>query len=1049
ADTREAWEIKLGPSTSYPTWKEFEEFVTGHSRAWESLASASSQPMKEKGRLSYSKGKPDAKARSLVAIAPSSKGSVECPVCKSSHFLSNCPKYLSQPLERRKRTAIKLDLCFNCLGKHFISRCQKASPSDQIERVVSQKPITLLATCQVQIGTCDGDFVIARALLDPGSELSFITENLVHRLRLTRKAASIPLLGIGGTYSGRTKGFVDIVLHSLLDTADSYALQAFILPRLTFEIPSSSVTSTSWTHLKDLPLADPHFSKPGLIHIIIGADHYGQIIKPELRKGEPSSPIAQLTLFGWIVYGPVAPGISERGSYHCHVDRDLQNLLTCFWKQEDIPKTVEKFLNSDEADCEAHFRSTVSRDSSGRYIVRLPLKSPATLLGDSTAIAFRCLSRLLKRLEREPSYSKLYTEFLHEYQTLGHMISVPESEVDASPVFYLPHHGVMRENSQTTKLRVVFNGSSPTSNGLSLNDILHTGAKLQTNIFDVLLRFRSHQYVFSSDITKMYRNILVHADDQNLQRILWHDSNGKLRSYKLTTVTYGLNCAPFLALRVIQQLIDDEGHRFPKAIPSLSRERYVDDIFGGADSLDEIQEVMTQVHQLCMAGGFPLQKWSSNCPSLLDHLSSSQSVHTAAVELESSGIKILGLSWQPKTDDFRFTSLPPTARNVTKRSVLSEIAQLYDPLGLIAPVVVRAKIFIQELWLAKVDWDTPLSLELQHRWIKYKQQLPELVSLNIPRWLHISSITRSIQLHGFSDASQLAMAAVVFLRVETENSEIQISIVCARTKVAPLKKLTVPRLELNAALLLSRLISSVQSILELSDSSIFLWTDSSVTLTWISSHPAKWKEYVRNRVTAIKDKVPSASWGFVPGKENPADCASRGLNVNEIKQHPLWWHGPSWLREAPVQWPRLTPTSTTEIDMEESSGYVFTSVRDQEIPSWDLLERYSSLTKLIRVTAICLRAVRRFKQLPAESSTEHLSPLELQESCHFWIRKIQQFHFQQEMGILSRRGRLSKSSHLIKLTPFIDKSGIMRVGGRLQQAGLEHDTTHPIILPRR
>jgi len=302
------------------------------------------------------------------------------------------------------------------------------------------------------------------------------------------------------------------------------------------------------------------------------------------------------------------------------------------------------------------------------------------------------------------------------------MNPIEDVEVVDPPLYYLPHHGVLRENSPTTKLRV-FNGSYPSSSSVSLNDLLYSGAKLQTNIFDVLLKFRSYQFVFSSDIIKMYRQILVHPADRNLQRIFWLNSSGQPCPYQLTTVTYGLNCAPFLALRVLQQLISDEGHRFPKAIASLSEGRYVDDIFGGADSVEEAQEIMTQVIQLCMAGGFPLQKWNGNYPALLDS-SLLQKNHVPTVNLDSTRTKVLGINWQSQNDTLNFTSVPPKDRSITKRSVLSEIAQLYDPLGLIAPVVMRAKIFIQELWLTKIDWDTPLPLEMQNRWITSNNSYP-------------------------------------------------------------------------------------------------------------------------------------------------------------------------------------------------------------------------------------------------------------------------------------------------------------------------------------
>jgi len=872
----------------------------------------------------------------------------------------------------------------------------------------------------------------------------------VHQLKLPRKSAAIPLLGIGGTFSGRTRGSVHVSLHSEFEASDAYTLQAFILPRLTFKIPSFEVATVSWTHLNNLQIADPNFCKPGSIHIIIGADSYGQIIRPGLIKGDPSSPVAQLTLFGWVVSGPAALNTRDKVDhvYHCAVDRDLQNLLTYFWKQDDLPTTTANSLSPDEAECEEHFRSTVSRDRSGRYIVRLPLKSSATLLGDSSNSALRILSRLRKKFTTEPSYGKLYTDFLEEYQSLGHMIPVGNAEVLDSPVYYLPHHGVLRENSSSTKLRVVFNGSYPSSSGVALNDLLHSGAKLQTNIFDVLLKFRSYQFVFSSDITKMYRQILVHPIDRNLQRIFWLDSNGQPCPYQLTTVTYGLNCAPFLALRVLQQLISDEGHRFPKAVASLSEGRYVDDIFGGADSVEEAQEVMTQLTQLCMAGGFPLQKWNSNCPALLNSLLP-PSNHVPTVDLDSSRTRVLGLSWQPQSDILNFVLLPPKVRGITKRSVLSEIAQLYDPLGLIAPVVVRAKIFIQELWLAKVDWDTPLSLELQNRWITFKQQLPTLSHLNIPRWLFISSSAHSIELHGFSDASQLAMAAVVYIRVDRQNSNSQVTLACAKTKVAPLKKLTIPRLELNAALMLTRLVISVQNVLNLRDHSTFLWSDSSVALTWITSHPAKWKDYVRNRVTLIQEGLPSARWRYVPGKENPADCASRGIGASEIEQQSLWWSGPSWLKQSPDTWPKLPSLPSSAIDLEAQPTHALVSLRDRQETSWNLLERYSSLSKLLRITAMCKRAARRFRRLPTDVTSVPLTPIELDDSCQFWIRQVQQSHFRLEAKILTNKGRLSKSNPLIRLTPFLDEYGLLRVGGRLQKAKVEFDVKHPYILPKR
>lgn len=191
------------------------------------------------------------------------------------------------------------------------------------------------------------------------------------------------------------------------------------------------------------------------------------------------------------------------------------------------------------------------------------------------------------------------------------MTRVPDSQPKPEIAYYLPHHGVFRENISTTKLKVVFNGSSQTTTGISLNDLLHTGAKLQTDVFEVLVWFRQFRYVFSCDIEKMYRQIKVHPDDWDFQRILWIDQNQEISTYQLSTVTYGLACAPFLALRTLAQLVEDEGTKFPLAIPSLTKGRYVDDIFGGADSIKQTQEIILQLISLCKASGFPLQKWTT------------------------------------------------------------------------------------------------------------------------------------------------------------------------------------------------------------------------------------------------------------------------------------------------------------------------------------------------------------------------------------------------------------------------------------------------------
>ncbi|KMQ83471.1 hypothetical protein RF55_19964 [Lasius niger] len=217
--------------------------------------------------------------------------------------------------------------------------------------------------------------------------------------------------------------------------------------------------------------------------MILGADSYGLLIESDIIKGLEYEFIAQGTIFGWIVLCPTSAfTTSANFSHQVLMDYDLHDLLTKFWIQEEIPSTTTNQLSPEEAECEVHFTSTHTRDSSGRYIVRLPLKSSASQFGDSRSTAQHCLRRILRRLSTDKAYHILYSSFFSEYEELQHMLRVPLSAPEPSPVYYLTHHGVLRDDSITTKLRVVFNGSSQTNTGSSLNDILHTDAKLQLDM---------------------------------------------------------------------------------------------------------------------------------------------------------------------------------------------------------------------------------------------------------------------------------------------------------------------------------------------------------------------------------------------------------------------------------------------------------------------------------------------------------------------------------------------------------------------------------------
>ncbi|XP_076660003.1 uncharacterized protein LOC143363277 [Halictus rubicundus] len=397
---------------------------------------------------------------------------------------------------------------------------------------------------------------------------------------------------------------------------------------------------------------------------------------------------------------------------------------------------------------------------------------------------------------------------------------------------------------------------TPSSNGKSINDFLLRGPNLLPNLADVLLKWRRHRFVFSADIEKMYRQILVHPEDRRWQRIVWRPAQREgIVDYELSTVTYGLACAPYLAIRCLHQLAQLEEHRYPRGSQAVQRDIYMDDVLTGADSLPEARSKQQEIRELLMAGGFPLRKWAANSRELLEGLSPEE--RKGIVEWDSpTSHSVLGIRWLPSLDCFQVSAAASTRNSgYTKRSVLSGTAQLFDPLGWLAPVTIVAKVLMQSLWLLKVDWDAPLPDKEELLWQKFQQQLPTLQTVSVPRWLGIRGPHQALEIHGFADASERAYAAVVYSRTVNEEGAATVSLIIAKSRVAPLKRVSLPRLELCAAFLLARLVQHVSKVLDLQDADLHLWSDSSVALSWIQGHPSRWPTYVASRRNSADDAL--------------------------------------------------------------------------------------------------------------------------------------------------------------------------------------------------
>jgi len=546
----------------------------------------------------------------------------------------------------------------------------------------------------------------------------------------------------------------------------------------------------------------------------------------------------------------------------------------------------------------------------------------------------------------------------------------------------------------------------------------------------------------------MFRQIRVHPSDTEFQRIFWRSSpNSPPLAYRLLTVTYGTTSAPFLANRVLKQLARDEANRFPLASEVLENYTYVDDIMFGAEDIVLIRKIRDQLNQLLMAGGFSAHKWAGNDPCLLESIPNSERALSPDKTLEESpSFKILGIKWSPSSDHFRIRVKVEESSDVSKRSFLSLVARIFDPLGWIAPFTVSAKIILQSLWLKKLEWDTPLSGDLLTRCLEFQSQLNDLVEVSIPRWTGEGSELQRVEIHGFADASNSAYAAVVYLRVESLLGSTRVSLLYSKTRVAPLKVQTVPRLELCAAVLLAQAVEFVRSFMNLTGVHVYCWTDSSIVLPWLSAVPARWKTFVANGVSEIHSTLPGASWRHVPTTMNPADCASRGISASELVGHSLWWLGPSWLRGPVEHWPFGATNADPGSELERrSEKHAHCSQADLE---WQLPYEVSSWPRLLRITAYVQRFISRLRNPDVQNNSIFLTASEISQAKQYWIRTCQAASFPTELKHLMNNTLLNSRSSILSLNPHLDEDGILRVGGRLRRSDLNHDAKFPIILPK-
>lgn len=930
----------------------------------------------------------------------------------------------------------------------------------------------LLATARIIVSNPNNGLqATLNALIDQGSEATLISEQAVQSLWLPRRTTRASITGVGQDAGRRCKSTVSCHIQTAVNPEFTLKVDAaYVLNSLTSTLPSQSFSPQKWKHIEGLTLADPHYYRSKRIDLILGADLMAQILLPGTKIGTPDEPIAQNTHFGWMLIGKIESPLNALHIRCHHAMIDTESLLKGFCEVEAVPERSP--YSDEELWCESFFKQTHTRQPNGRYIVRLPFKfhfNPNVTLGKSHQLALNRFLQLERRFQRHPDKWNRYREGIEEYFQLDQItpaITSEKSTISTHGSCYhvascvLPHHAVFKEESLTTKQRIVFDASAKTSNGRSLNDILCVGPPLQNELPAVLLNWRHYRYVFTADVQRMFRCIDVHHDDAQYQRILWRAADGNIKEYCLTTVTFGTTSAPYTAIRVVRQIAEDERHRFPIAEDVLKKEIYVDDILSGDHTIAEAEEKRSQTLSALKSAGMELRKWSSNEPTLLTAIPLEHRSSNACLKLDNTDtIKTLGMHWLPNQDCFTYKMQADIPIGLTKREILSGIARLFDPLGLITPVIISAKIIMKEVTMAKLnlengstgslDWDDPVPSSIAARWQEFRTNLETIDQIRIPRSLKFSpSLSNGMELHTFCDGSSSAYAAAVYLRIKQSDSTFFTSLVVAKSKISPTKPLTIPRTELCGAVLATKLTNWVLTANRWTDARIPVnyWTDASIVLYWIKGDVNRWKTFVANRIAYILDHSDATQWKHISTSENPADCATRGLTPTEISKFSLWWNGPRWLREPHHTWPdsRLPHMEFSETALEAKSLKVHIHATSADV---NFIDRFSTYNKLVRITAYVLRFSVN-AQTRKQRNTGPLSASELDSALRCVVRMVQAETFDADMKAIRNHKRLPARSALANLTPFIEDE-ILRIRGRLKHSNLSFDRRHPIILPHR
>jgi len=1035
--------------------------------------------------MDHANEKPSASSTSSLQTKVKKRESFKpyCPFCKcQQHYLNSCPEFDKLSVAQITTWIKDSNKCWRCGRGHEPSQCTLKKPCSKcgeqhlsvlhdvasninksiltvntVPRTIYLDQVThsgrvMLKVVQVKLHS-KGRIMDTYAILDDGSERTIILPTAVHYLDLDKSDESLSLRTIrqevveiqGASVSFEVSASVNPSIRHKIHTA--FTSQELNIAKQSCPIET---LKHKFAHLRGVPILPFKEVQPMLL---IGSD-YPQLITPitPVLMGPLGSPVAVNTHLGWAIQGPTTFLDQPLDTTCLNISllhaptQDLSHHVEKLWQVDILPFQPMKDITRSKQDRDAlqmleTRTKRVEVDGVSRYATPLLRKGSAKVLHAGPESVMALLRATERRLNQNSELADIYNKEIHKLEQAGYAIKItPEEAKGTKESWFIPHHLVQHNN----KARVVFNCSYQFRQA-SLNDQLLPGPTLGSSLLGVLLRFRQYPVAISGDIRSMFHQVRLLPEDQPLLRFLWRDME-KERSpdiYEWRVLPFGTTSSPCCAIYALQRHALDHRDSNEEVAESVLKSFYVDNCLQSLPTTYEAKQLIDKMRAVLSAGGFEIRQWASNYPEVIAHLPTEARSESCelwlTVDKTDPQESTLGLSWHCLSDKLGYRNRPLSTEEPTMRNIYRVLASQYDPLGYILPYTTRAKILVQALWINKRGWDDCIENEMLNKWQEWTNELQYLPLVNIPRCyfpICPEPDNDKIELHIFCDASERAYGSVAYLRLQNKEGGIHTSFVMARSRVAPKKQLSMPRLELCGALTGAQLAKLLSTEITLPIHNTVLWTDSTTVLTWIKSESCQYKVFVGTRIAEIQELTSPENWRYVNSELNPADDITRGKSLKDLSHVCQWTQGPRFLQESTETWPTQPFLhSSDENELRKSLFCAHVAVFQSSLPD---PEQHATWADLVQATYQSVHGT----VAPAMSASQRI------DTELLLLRQAQQDSFPDEVHALQNAKVIRANSRLSTLSPEYDQTmGLIRVGGRLRKAEkLEIDTLHPIVL---